>query len=182
MPNVLSLNAGLRQMYFSRVNFTVSSLWVATMTFAVLLCSISSSIYSKHLKKQEGRWLGFTYFIATKDLNNNSMLTCDTSYLWLHSLGLLGLHIQFPWIWLSLGTCKLPEPVWHQSPSPPVLTAQHPQLHCHRLPKHIKLLKNINVWQMSDVMSHIELLMLNKTKNSVVFLFSIHMVDSWDKQ
>lgn len=64
MPNVLPSMQAWDKTYFSRVNFTVSSLWVATMTFAFLLCSISSSTYSKHLNKQQGRWLGFRYFIA----------------------------------------------------------------------------------------------------------------------
>lgn len=50
--------------YFSRVNFTVSSLWVATMIFGFLLCLISSSKYSKHLEKQQGRWLRFRHFLA----------------------------------------------------------------------------------------------------------------------
>lgn len=50
--------------YFSRVNFTVSSLWDATIIFAFLLCSISSSTYSKHLDKQKGRWSGFRHFPA----------------------------------------------------------------------------------------------------------------------
>lgn len=50
--------------YFSRVNFTVSSLWVATMIFGFLLCSISSSKYSKHLDKEQGGWLGFRHFPA----------------------------------------------------------------------------------------------------------------------
>lgn len=63
MPNVL-LHAGLKQTYFCRVNFTVSSLWVATMIFAFLLCSISSSKYSKHLDKQRGRWLEFRNVLA----------------------------------------------------------------------------------------------------------------------
>lgn len=52
--------------YFSRVNFTVSSLWVATIIFALRLCSISSNTYSRHLDTRPGGWLGFQTSINHK--------------------------------------------------------------------------------------------------------------------
>ncbi len=40
--------------HFSSVNLTVSSLWDATMTFAILLWLISSRMYSRHLTDRSG--------------------------------------------------------------------------------------------------------------------------------
>ncbi len=65
---------------------------------------------------------------------DDSTHTCDTSCSWPHSLGLSGLRSRSPGLCLSLGTCRLREPVLHRSTSPPAVTAQCPQWHCHRLP------------------------------------------------
>lgn len=81
--------------YFSRVNFTVSSLWVATMIFAFLLCSISSSTYSKHLDKQQGKWSGSRHFLAEL----HRALVISQHLLVIHPVG--GLIVWVYWVFVA---------------------------------------------------------------------------------
>lgn len=95
------LQAGLRT-YLSRVNFTVSSLWVATIIFAFLLCSISSNTYSKHLCKHQGNWLGFQTFCSW---TTKGSLTIIQHSLVIHPVS--GLIVRVYWVFVTNLFCPV---------------------------------------------------------------------------
>lgn len=83
--------------YFCRVNFTVSSLWVATMILAFLLYSISSSIYSKHLgEKQRSRELEFGNVLSEPQ---RALIIIIQDLLMIHPVS--GLIVWVYWVFIA---------------------------------------------------------------------------------